>query len=154
MFSTGFFWVFSFTGEWCSVEFGGKAPVNFMSKNSAPLFPGVSAIASTYLVTPTAVPELTSFHGRASPEFWHQISTSLHSNLRPKTWNSLSLVPLTKRVLFLALRIRPIIWLLSSSSTSPSHAIHSGYYNDLYIPFSVQPTWGYGVQIFPTASGS
>ena len=34
-FSTGFFWdFFSFTGERCSVEFGGKVLVNFLSENS------------------------------------------------------------------------------------------------------------------------
>ena len=98
-----------------------------------------------------------SFHRLGTRElFWHQVSTFSHGDLRPKNWNSLSLVPLTKRVLLPALRLRPVIWLLSSSSTSPCHAIHSGYYNDLYIPFSVQPTWGYGVQIawprFPTTS--
>ena len=143
-------------GEWCSVEFGGKAPVIFLSENSAPFFPGVSATASTHLVTTTPVPEFNSFHGRSSPEFWHRISTSFHDDLRPKNWNFLSQVPLTKRVLLSALRLRPVIWLLSSSSTSPCYVIHSGYYNDLYIPFSVQPTWGCGVQIawplFPTAS--
>ena len=43
--------------------------------------------------------------------FWHQVSTSSHSDLRPKKLNSLSLFPLTKRVLLPALRLRPIIWL-------------------------------------------
>ena len=99
-----------------------------------------------------------SFHWLGTQEFFGiRSSQDVLSRWPPsKKWNSLSLVPLTKRVLLPVLRLWPIIWLLSSSSTSPCHAIHSGYYNDLYIPFSVQPTWGYGVRIawprFPTAS--
>ena len=83
--------VFSFTGERCSVEFGGKASVNFLSENSAPLIPGVSATVSIHLVTPTAVLKVTSFHGRACAEFWHQINTSSHGDLRPKNWHTFSL---------------------------------------------------------------
>ena len=123
-----------------------------MSENSAPLFLGISVTVSIHLVTPTAVLKLTSFHGRACPEFWDQINTSFHGYLCPKNWNSFSLFPLTKRVLLPTLRLQPVLWFLSSSSTC--YAIHSGYYNDLYIPFSVQPTWGYRMQIawplFPT----
>ena len=40
-----------------------------------------------------------------------------------------------KRVLLPALGFWPIIWPLSFSS--PCHAIHSGYYTDLYVPFSI-----------------
>ena len=125
-----------------------KASVNFLSKNSISLlFSEFLATASIHLVTPTAVLKLTSFHGRVWPEFWHQINTSFHGDFHPKNWNSFSLFPLMKRALLPALGFWPIIWPLSSSSTSPCHAIHSGYYTDLCIPFSVQPTWGYGVQI-------
>ena len=56
--------VFSFTGDRCSVEFGGKASVDFLSENSAPLFPGVLVTVSIHLVTPAAVLKLTS-----CPEF-------------------------------------------------------------------------------------
>ena len=88
----------------------------------------------------TAVPELNPFHGWACPSFfWHQISTSSHGDLHPKNWNSFSLFPLTKRALLPALGFWPIIWPLSSSSTFPCHAIHSGYYTDLCITFSVHP---------------
>ena len=59
----------SFTGERCSVEFGGKAPVIFCPK-FFPLFSGVSVTVSIHLVTPTAVPELNSFHRRGTREFF------------------------------------------------------------------------------------
>ena len=63
----------------------------------------------------------TEFFSRASEPgvFWHQISTSSHGDLRPKNWNSLSLFPLTKRVLLPALRLRPIIWLLPPPPPDP-----------------------------------
>ena len=74
----------SFTGERYSVEFGGKAPVIFCPR-FFPLFHGVSATISIHLVTPTAVPELNSFHRRGTRElFWHQVSTSSHGDFRPK----------------------------------------------------------------------
>ena len=78
------------------------------------LFPEFLATASTHLVTPIAVQELSE------KKSFFQFS-------------------LTKRTSFSALGLWPIIWLLSYSSPSPYHAIHSSYYNDLYIPFSVQP---------------
>ena len=62
-----------FTGERCSVEFGGKAPVIFCPR-FFPLFPGVSATASTHLVTPTAIPELPFFSQARPGSFWHQIT--------------------------------------------------------------------------------
>ena len=51
------------------MEFGGKAPVIFCSRFFL-LFPGVSATVSTHFVTLTAVPELNSFHGRGTLEFF------------------------------------------------------------------------------------
>ena len=51
----------------------------------------------------------------------------------------LFLFPLTKRILLPALGFWLIIWPLSSSFTSPFHAIHLGYYTDLYVPFSIHP---------------
>ena len=81
-----------------------------------------------------------SFHWLGTRElFWHRVSTSFHGDLRPKNWNSFSLFPLTKRALLPALGFWPIIWPLSSSSTSSCHAIDSGYNTDLCIPFSFHP---------------
>ena len=87
-------------------------------------------------------PKTESFSRASLPGvFWHQISTSSHGDLPPENWYSLSLVPLTKRVLLPALRLRPIIWRLSSSSTPlPCYSFRLLY--DLYIPFSVQPVTG------------
>ena len=42
-----------------------------------------------------------------------------------------------KRLLLPALGCWPIIWPISSSS--PGYTIHSDYYTDLYVPFSIHP---------------
>ena len=152
-FSTGFFLdFFSFTGERSSVEFGGKAPVTFCPK-FFPLSSGVSALVSVHLATPTAVLKLNPFHGRACPKFYGIRSA------RPLTATSVIktefFFPLssdekgtTSGAKAPANHLAPYASSSSSSSSSSScHAIHLDYYNDLYIHFSVQQTWGYGVQI-------
>ena len=71
------------------------------------------------------------------PEFWHQIGTSFHGYLRPKNWN---FFPISSDEKGTTSGFRVLAnHLSSSSSTSPCHAIHSGYYTDLCIPFSVHP---------------
>ena len=139
-FSTGFIWYFfSFTGEWCSVEMYGKAPVIFRPK-FFPLFPGVSATVSIHLVTPTAVLKLPFLFTGLVPGSYFGIRSArpLTATSVLKNWNSFSPFPLTKRALLPALGFWPIIWPLSSPFTSPCHAIHSGNDTDLCILFSVQ----------------
>ena len=118
---------------------------HLLSKNSIsllrPEFLAAASIhlASIHLLSQNSIP----FTGELArifffSFFWHQVRTSSDGDLRPKNWNSFFLFPLRKRALLPALEFWPTIWPLSSSSTSPSHAIHSGYYTDLSIPFSVQ----------------
>ena len=77
-FSTGFFWdFFSFMGERCSVEFGGKASVIFCPKilSALPWSFGDSFNTSCQA---NCCPKTESFSRSSLPGvFWHQISTSL-----------------------------------------------------------------------------
>ena len=118
----------SFTGEQCSVEFGGKAPVIFCPR-SFPLFPGVSATVSTHLVTPTAVPGLNSFHQRSICGFFGNRSARLPTETSVLKTETLYLYFLWRKGYY----FRPYGFgqsFGSSCSTSPL--------NDLY-SFSVHP---------------
>ena len=131
---TGFFWDFfhglaGFCGAW--LEGTGYFLVQDSFRSSPEFRRQFQYILSRQLLSWNSDPLLR-------PEFC--IRSHVLSRRPPsKKLNSLSRFPLTKRALLPVLWFWPIIWPLSSSSTSLCHAIHSDYYTDLYVPFSIHP---------------
>ena len=108
----------SLGGSGVSLESGGKAPVIFCPKilSALPRSFADSFNKSRYA---DCYPRTKFFSRVRYPGVWLQFHHILSRRLLSKNWETLSLFPLTKRVLLPALRLQPIIWLLSPPPPQP-----------------------------------